>query len=258
MLEAIVGTLGLVIGSFLNVCIYRIPRGESIIFPSSHCPNCGKRIRWFDLIPVLSFIILKGKCRYCKSPISPLYPVVEMVCCFLAIASIKVFGMSISAFLLFVIGCVLLYISVVDFKTYEMSVGNLLLLAILKLAFEVSIKGIAKTTIIYILLGPILNTFLVGLIYIISRGIAMGLGDVLLLMAGGIGFSVRQAIVCNFVAFFVAFLYVLGLKFVQSILKGNEKKREIPFGPFISIGIFVSTVAGERIADLYYQLIIVR
>ncbi|ADQ45716.1 Prepilin peptidase [Caldicellulosiruptor kronotskyensis 2002] len=258
MLEAIVGTLGLVIGSFLNVCIYRIPRGESIIFPSSHCPNCGKRIRWFDLIPVLSFIILKGKCRYCKSPISPLYPAVETVCCLLAIASARVYGLSVSAFLLFLIGCILIYISVVDFKTYEMSVTSILLLAILKFGFEVSLKGVSKTSMTFMVLGPILNALLVGLIYLITRGYAMGLGDVLLLMAGGVGFTIRQAIVCNFIAFFVAFLYVLGLKLVQSILKGNEKKREIPFGPFISIGIFVSTVAGERIADLYYQLIIVR
>ncbi|WPX08021.1 prepilin peptidase [Anaerocellum danielii] len=258
MIEAIVGMLGLVIGSFLNVCIYRLPRGESIIFPSSHCPNCGKALKWYDLIPVLSFIILRGKCRYCKNPISPLYPAVEILCCFLAIASIKVVGLNVSAFLLFVVGCLLLYISIVDFKTYEMSVGSILLLAILKLMFEVSIKGISKSSILYMVLGSILNTLLVGLIYAVSRGVAMGLGDVLLLMAGGVGFSVRQAIVCNFIAFTVAFIYVLALKLNQIILRRNRKVREIPFGPFLSIGIFISTIAGETIADFYYQLILVR
>ncbi|HEX9912829.1 MAG TPA: prepilin peptidase, partial [candidate division Zixibacteria bacterium] len=75
----IIFIFGLAIGSFLNVCIYRIPLRKSIIFPASHCPKCGNKIRAFDNIPVLSYLILKGKCRYCKEKISFIYPVVELL-----------------------------------------------------------------------------------------------------------------------------------------------------------------------------------
>ncbi len=79
MMSTIVFILGLVIGSFLNVCIYRIPAGESIVFDASHCTKCGNRIKWYDLIPVLSYLILLGKCRYCKEKISLQYPCIELI-----------------------------------------------------------------------------------------------------------------------------------------------------------------------------------
>ncbi len=79
MTDAVVFILGLVIGSFLNVCIYRIPAGESIVFGASHCTKCGNRIKWYDLIPVLSYLILLGRCRYCKEKISLQYPCIELV-----------------------------------------------------------------------------------------------------------------------------------------------------------------------------------
>ena len=73
------GLFGLIIGSFLNVCIYRIPNGKSIVWPASFCPKCGKSIKWYDNIPVLSYILLWGKCRNCKEPISCQYPLVELL-----------------------------------------------------------------------------------------------------------------------------------------------------------------------------------
>ncbi|NSW89312.1 MAG: prepilin peptidase [Firmicutes bacterium] len=79
MVTATVFIMGLVVGSFLNVCIYRIPRRESVVAGASHCPDCGRKIKWYDMVPVLSYILLKGRCRFCKNRISLRYPVVEFL-----------------------------------------------------------------------------------------------------------------------------------------------------------------------------------
>lgn len=86
---------GLLIGSFLNVCIYRTPRGESIAFPASHCPKCGTKLKWYDNIPLFSYIFLKGKCRYCKEKISLQYPIVEALNALIYIILFYYFSLSI-------------------------------------------------------------------------------------------------------------------------------------------------------------------
>ena len=90
-----VGVFGLIVGSFLNVCIYRLPRHESLAFPSSHCPACGRSLRWYENIPVLSYVILGGRCRTCRTRISPVYPLVELAACALAILFYEQSGLSI-------------------------------------------------------------------------------------------------------------------------------------------------------------------
>jgi leader peptidase (prepilin peptidase)/N-methyltransferase len=92
VLAALVGVLGLVIGSFLNVVIYRVPRGMSLVRPGSACPSCGAPIRWFDNVPVLSWIALRGRCRRCRGPISVRYPLVELATGMIFAALILIFG----------------------------------------------------------------------------------------------------------------------------------------------------------------------
>ena len=75
----VVAALGLTIGSFLNVCIYRLPRGESVVTPPSRCPGCGQGLRWFDNVPVLGWLLIGGRCRHCRTAVSPMYPIVESV-----------------------------------------------------------------------------------------------------------------------------------------------------------------------------------
>jgi len=251
MIVFLVGLLGLVFGSFLNVCIYRIPRGESVVFPSSHCTVCNTKLKWYDLIPVLSFLLLKGKCRYCKNPISITYPIIEIICAVISILSVNLYGLSISALLIFIIGCLLLYVSVVDIKTYEIDLICLLFIGFLKLLFIFSEKGFSKAVLISVLCGPIFNSILNGVIFLVSREKAMGLGDVILLMAGGIGFSVKEAIVCNFIAYILGFIYIIFSKIFQVFIKKQMQDRNIPFGPFISMGVFITTIAGERLIDIY-------
>ncbi|MBZ4662427.1 MAG: peptidase [Caloramator sp.] len=110
---------GLIIGSFLNVCIYRIPREESIAYPPSHCTNCGYRLRWYDLIPVISYILLKGRCRSCRQRISIIYPIIEIMTATLFGLLYLKFGISISFFKYAVLFCFLIVIGTIDYLTQD-------------------------------------------------------------------------------------------------------------------------------------------
>lgn len=98
------------IGSFLNVCIYRIPLGKSIVYPPSHCPKCNARLKFFDLIPVLSYVILGGRCRYCKQKIPTRYLIVELITGLVGVAGYLLFGLSVKTIVLFAVTCVLIYL----------------------------------------------------------------------------------------------------------------------------------------------------
>ena len=109
-----VAVIGLFIGSFLNVCIHRIPREESIVFPSSRCPKCREKIRPWDNIPVLSYLFLRGRCRHCKEKISPRYPLVETLSALIALAMLYRFGLTAAFFIYYAWACVLLVITFID------------------------------------------------------------------------------------------------------------------------------------------------
>ncbi|WAM33200.1 prepilin peptidase [Caldicellulosiruptor morganii] len=247
--------MGLVIGSFLNVCIYRLPRGESIIAPGSRCPRCGKRLGWFELIPVLSYLIQKGRCRGCREKISIQYPLVELLTGLNAIMAFNFyfFQSILLAVLFFIIGCLLIYIGAVDFNTFEISTLSIIFLLVLKAVFEVlRLKQPGALQIMGLFMGSVYSALLVFMIYFITRERAMGLGDVLLLLAGGFGFSFGKAILCNMLSFISAAIY--GIIYIAAThkLEGKDSvKKAIPFGPFISLGIYLTMVFGERILELY-------
>ncbi len=119
---------GLLIGSFLNVCIYRIPREESIIFPSSHCPNCGTSLKWYDLVPVLSYIFQKGKCRYCGGEISQQYPIVELLNAIMYLFIYLQFGFTLEFLFYAIIFSILIIITVIDLQ--HMIIPDSLVIAI--------------------------------------------------------------------------------------------------------------------------------
>ncbi|MGQ9656233.1 MAG: prepilin peptidase, partial [Thermodesulfobacteriota bacterium] len=106
--------LGSVIGSFLNVCIYRLPRGESLVFPGSHCPLCGARIRWYDNVPLLSYLLLKGRCRDCRGRIAPRYPLVEAISAVLCLWVLARYGLSVTSAIHYVFVCALVVVAFID------------------------------------------------------------------------------------------------------------------------------------------------
>lgn len=243
----IVFVLSLILGSFLNVCIYRIPVGESIVSPPSHCPKCKNRIKPYDLIPIVSYIILRGRCRFCREKISIRYPIVEALTGVVGIVCLYRYGLTINMLLAFLIGCILIYISAVDIDTMEISIKSILLLFALRIIQVFFEKGFSLKSVFSIFLGSILSMLLILAIYILSKGSAMGFGDVLLIATGGAGFSIGEAILVNFLAFLTGAVYSI---FV--LLKGDKKlKNEIPFGPFISVALFIAILYGNTILKMY-------
>ena len=121
--EILIFLFGIVIGSFLNVCIYRIPKGEDIVKVNSHCMTCGYQLKWYDLIPIFSYIFLRGKCRKCKTKLSCQYPIIEAVNGFMYVLIFAVNGLNVESGIYSLMASALLVLSVIDFRTYEIPFG---------------------------------------------------------------------------------------------------------------------------------------
>ncbi|MEA5095470.1 MAG: prepilin peptidase [Sedimentibacter saalensis] len=244
---------GLIIGSFLNVCIYRIPRGESIAWPGSHCPTCSHSLSWYDNIPLFSYLVLKGKCRYCRTNISAQYPLVESLNAFLYIIMYFRFGFGIDFIFYSLVSSVLAAITFIDLK--EMIIPDSLVLSILVLS-------VIHKTVNYFLYGisPELISSFLGLlvagglftaIVLISRG-GMGGGDVTLMGALGFVLGFKNILLNIFVSF------VLGaiISIVLLAAKIKTRKDPIPFGPFIVLGFFITSLWGKVIINWYLNILL--
>ena len=243
---------GSIVGSFLNVCIYRLPKGRSIIVPGSHCPNCNAKIRWYDNIPILSYIFLSGKARCCKARISLRYFIVEA----LTAAAFLVFFISYGMTAKFLAYCILvsglIVATFVDFEIQEIpdevSLGGLVAGLALSVAFPSILNEVTR-------LNGFINSSLGALAggsMIYAMGMlgefafkkeAMGGGDVKLLAMIGSFLGWKLTILTFFIA--PAFGAVVGI-----ILKIKEGKETIPYGPYLSLATVVSIFFGEKILKL--------
>ncbi len=238
---------GLCTGSFLNVCIYRIPKNISIARGSSMCPECGTPLRPADLVPVFSFLFLRGKCRHCRAPISPMYPIVELLCGVLFLLSFYLFGLSLQTLVAWIAVSVLIAASFIDIRTMEIPDGISVALAVAGiLSFFIPgsvlwdrLLGIACAA------GPLL------LIHIFSKGAAMGMGDIKLMAAAGLMLGVKL----SFFALFSAVLFGAAVSVILLALKLKGRKDEIPFVPFLSFGIIFSLFCGSPIIAWYLSLL---
>lgn len=241
--------LGACVGSFLNVCIYRLPRGDSIIFPPSHCPQCGKRIRPYDNIPLLSFLFLRGRCRFCRKRITPRYFIVELLTALIFGSLYLRFGISGEFFVYLFLCSSLVAVAFIDFEnqiipdkiTYPGIVLGLLLNA----------RGLPHSfeRLRLSLLGIVLGGGLLYLIALASRG-NMGGGDIKLGAMLGAFLGWRYALLSLFGAFLFGSLVGIAL----IILKMKTRKDYIPFGPYMVAGAIVSIFWGERIIDWYKNI----
>ena len=234
---------GLIIGSFLNVCIYRIPQNKSIVWPGSFCPKCGKHIKFYDNIPLLSYIILGGKCRYCKEPISCQYPIVEFLTGLLTLLFVWHWGLTAWTGVLLVALYSLIILSVIDLELMIIPDRFSLGLMVLGLAFSwlnPNFDGSFWSRFLQSLTGAAVGffgTLAVALLgYVLFKKEAMGGGDVKLM--GGIGAFVGWGGVVTT----IVFASVLGLVYsiFLMIFKGKGKGDAIPFGPFLSAGALIN------------------
>ena len=245
---------GSMIGSFLNVCIYRMPKNESIVFPASHCPNCKKNIFWYDNIPILSYLILAGKCRSCKSKISFRYPLVEALTALLLTVLFIAFRISPKFFAYSIMSCGLIVATFIDFEIQEIpdeiSLGGLVVGLLLALLFP-SILGEASRVhgLLNSLIGAVVGG---GAIY--SLGVfgkfafkkeAMGGGDVKLMAMIGSIIGWKLVLLTFFIAPFLG--VVPGI-----ISKFKSGAETIPYGPFLSLAAIISIFSGNRILSLLF------
>ena len=248
-MSIIIGLLGLLIGSFLNVVIFRVPRGESIVTPGSHCPTCGHVLRAWELLPVISFLIQKGRCRNCQAQISRRYPVVELLTgiLFLLTATLSLSSATQPARLTLnlVFVAVLIALSVIDLDTFRLpDVLTLPLLGIGLLgAFLIPGSPSGWESMLSALGAG-------GLFWIIARVYpqGMGLGDVKLVAALGAYLGFPSVFLAVFVGSFAgAFIGIVLL------LIGHKRfRQQIPFGPYLAFGAIIALLWGTQIFDWYW------
>ncbi|QCX34767.1 prepilin peptidase [Caloramator sp. E03] len=234
---------GLVIGSFLNLCIYRIPNNESISYPPSHCTSCGNKIKWYDLIPVISYIILKGRCRFCNEKISVMYPLIEAFTGILFVSLYYKYGLSFYFFKYAVFVSTLIVIGMIDLKTTDVYFNTIVFGIITGIAF--TLLKFHNNIILSNILGAAFSAGIIALIVILTKG--MGWGDVEICFVSGLYLGFKLSIIMLFLSFVLG--AIVGI--VLIVLKIKSRKDFIPFGPFISIASIFTVFWGEKMINLY-------
>ncbi|RJQ46630.1 MAG: prepilin peptidase [Gaiellales bacterium] len=233
---------GAIIGSFLNVVIYRLPRKESLVRPGSHCPHCGKPVRWYDNIPIISYTLLGGSCRQCGKPISLRYPFVEFLNGALYLAAGLKFGQEWALLPALFFISVLIVIFFIDLDHYIIPNVIVLPAAAIGLAAMLAIEP--DRWLELTLAGVISAAFFFIIVMVMPRG--MGMGDVKLVLMMGF-FLGKPVLVALFVGFLTGAL--TGVTLMLAGVKG--RKSQIPFGPFLAIGALIALFYGSWIIDKY-------
>ncbi|MFC1666867.1 prepilin peptidase [Candidatus Omnitrophota bacterium] len=254
MIYLLIFILGSMIGSFLNVCIYRMPRNESIVFPGSRCVSCKKSVLWYDNIPFLSYIFLKGNCRFCKAKISPRYFAVEFISALTALVLFVYFGPTYRFWIYSLLTFSLVIVTFIDLEFQiipdSISIGGLVL-GIIMSAFIPALHNVFvwKAGLVKSLIGALTGGGLIYLTGLLGQFIfkkeSMGGGDVKLMAMLGAFLGWKMAVLIFFLAPFFGTPAGIYLKF-------KKKHDIIPYGPYISIASFVVMIWGENILSLLF------
>ena len=240
--------LGLVVGSFLNVCIHRLPRDESIVWPASHCPACSKRLGPLELVPIVSFLFLRGKCSTCKTPISWRYPLIELltglyfVLCYPLISN--PYSLAFSLFF----GCLLIVIFFIDLE-HQVIPDSLNVIGIVGGFFFNFLNGQIVQSLIGFALGFSLLLLIAKFGQAIFKKEALGEGDLFLaaMLGAWLGWNVLLAV---FLSYLIAGVIVFILLSAKKVKFGDL----IPFGPFLAAGGLIAFFFGSQIVSWYLGL----
>ena len=241
ILYFIIFLYGIVIGSFLNVCILRIPAGESIVTGRSHCDSCNTRIKWYDLIPIFSYLFLRGRCRSCKTKLSIQYPIIEalnglfyvLVFCYNGFNMVSaIYCLAISA---------LIVLSVIDLRTNTIPFGInifIFLLGLWRLALDYHNFS-------QYLIGFFVVSLFLYLVYFITKGRGIGGGDIKLMAAAGLLLGWKLILL----AFFLGCIY--GSVIHPLRMKFGKQSKVLAFGPYLSAGILTAIFIGDKMIYWY-------
>jgi leader peptidase (prepilin peptidase)/N-methyltransferase len=250
MLYLISIIFGGMVGSFLNVCIYRLPKEESIIWPGSHCPHCKKPIKFYDNVPVISYFLLRGKCRYCKGSISLQYPLVEGITALSSLLLFIKFGPSLSFFIYFTFVAALISITVIDL--YHQIIPDVISLPGIAAGLLLSLIN-PYITFFNSLIGVLIgggSLFAVATLYQwLFKREGMGGGDVKLLAMIGAFLGWKAVILTILLSSLIGSISGISIM----VLKGKNFKYAIPFGPFLSLGAVIALFYQNEIIFWYFQ-----
>ena len=248
-MNIIVLILGIIIGSFLNVCIYRIPKGESIIYPPSYCEKCGVNIKLYDLIPVISYMILRGKCRCCKSKISLRYPLIELITGILFLSIYYLCGLNLNFIKYIIFVSFIIIIGLIDLDTtdvYSKTTISAMIIGVIYILIEKFYFGYGIKTYIYAVL---LCTTVIGTIIFTTKGMGSGDLDIYIVVSLFLGFKITVMTI------FFSFMFGALIGILLIVSKRKTRKDYVPFGPFIAIASIFSVLFGDKVLLFYVSFI---
>ncbi|MDD3174391.1 MAG: prepilin peptidase [Herbinix sp.] len=237
---------GIIIGSFLNVCILRIPAGESIITGRSHCDVCNTKIKWYDLIPIFSYLLLRGRCRNCKTKISFQYPMIEALNGILYVLVFCCKGVNFLSVIYCLVISALIVLSIIDLRTNTIPFG---------INIFIFIMGLIRLSLDYryyyiYLIGFFAVSVFLYLIYLVTKGNGMGGGDIKLMAAAGLVLGWKLILL----AFFLGCIYASMIHPLR--MKFGKQGKVLAFGPYLSVGIITAILIGDGMINWYLKMFI--
>lgn len=250
------GLIGLFLGSFYNVCADRTLAGVSIVWPPSHCESCGARLTALDLVPVLSWAILRGRCRHCGAAVSWRYPAAEVASGLLAASAGWVFGPTVAWLAAMAIAALLLILSLIDLRAQILPDGLNLALAVIALPASILVFGNGWEN---VLLGGLLGAgvfWAVGVLYMKRRGIeGLGMGDVKLMVGAGFLVTAELLPLAVIIASVTA-LAAFGIAALAGRGGSGIAQLRLPFGPFLALAAWIVLLAGDDLWRLWLDIIL--
>ena len=246
----LIGLCGLAVGSFLNVCISRLPRRESLNFPSSHCRSCNRPLAWYENIPLASWLVLRGRCRSCGDTISAMYPAVEAITAGVFVAGYAIYGLTplLAARLLF--ACAMIVLFAIDLRHHILPNVITLPGIVVGFAFSVFLPPGWLASLVGLVAGGLV-LFAIAEAYYRLRGIeGLGMGDVKMLSMIGAFLGWQLMLVTLVLASFAGSLVGVGM---MALGRGGMKAA-LPFGTFLAVGALAAAVAGEPLLAWYLTL----
>ena len=246
LLYIMIFLFGIVIGSFLNVCIYRIPKKENIVKIRSHCMECNYQLKWYDLVPLFSYLCLGGRCRKCKTKLSVQYPLVELLNGLLYVLVVAVNGLTIESLLYCLMFSALVTLSVIDFRTYEIPLGiNLFILTLGLIRVALDYQNFLNY-----LIGFVSVSGFLYLLFLLTKGRGIGGGDIKLMAVSGLMIGWK----CNLLA--LAFGCIIGSVIHIIRMKVSKEDHVLALGPYLSVGIMIAALWGYDLIEWYFAVIL--
>lgn len=232
---------GIVIGSFLNVCIFRIPEKESIVLPHSHCMHCGYQLRWYDLVPLFSFIFLRGRCRKCHTKLSLQYPLVEGLNGALYLIVFLANGWNISSIIYCLLTSALIVLSVLDWRTMEIPDGVNLFILVLGIAMTILDRQNWQEH----LIGLVSVSGFLLVIYLVTVGRGIGGGDIKLMAGFGLLAGWKMAVMVLLLG------CILGSVVHLVRMAVSKVSHQLALGPYLAVGMWLTILWGQPVIDWY-------